>query len=91
MSVDITSIITTKYNIRTSLQNKRCLSKIDDKRYYVNHNKTLAYGHPDIPKKITKPPIHKRKRESLTTLSENELDLTKRKRAKGEIMFNQIM
>ena len=48
MKVKVTSIVSTHCNVRTKVQTKRCLSKIDDKRHYVDCNKTLAYGHPDI-------------------------------------------
>ncbi|XP_069950770.1 uncharacterized protein [Cherax quadricarinatus] len=43
------SIGNVKGEICTVKINKRGLSAFDDKRYHLNTNESLAYGHPDIP------------------------------------------
>ncbi|XP_069936724.1 uncharacterized protein [Cherax quadricarinatus] len=43
------SISNVKGEICTVRINKRGLSAFDDKRYHLNTNESLAYGHPDIP------------------------------------------
>ena len=89
ISMDVISIISTKCDVRTVMQNKRCLSKIDDKRYYINKNKTVAYGHPAL---IKNEATLIKKRKAVTQVISNldrEMDLTMRKRAKGEMMFNK--
>jgi hypothetical protein len=46
--VEICNISSKHCQLYTSKLKKNALSKLDDKRFYISNNKTLAYNHPDI-------------------------------------------
>ena len=71
---------------------KNCLSKFENERYYLDACTTLAYGHPDIPKKSVeiKPSVaKKRKRCALPGDVDEEMDLTWKRRKPGETVFGE--
>lgn len=49
-NVEITSITSRLCNVRTQKTVKNALCKLDTKRYYLDCNTTLGYGHPNTTK-----------------------------------------
>ena len=48
------SIVSRKNQLSTVISKKRAFCKVDRKRYYLDAETSVAYGHPDIPKRSVK-------------------------------------
>ena len=90
ISVDCVNIRCKKNKLYTVQTRKRALAKLDRKRWYVNGEKSLGFGHPDIPLQLGCEnqcnPKRNPKRKILETLADLHTDLTFN-RAKREKFF----
>jgi hypothetical protein len=88
--------------LQTTVMRKNCLSKLETKRYHVNGNRTLAYGHPDIVKHTPNADIVRvnsaggtrlinrdSKRQNSIEIIDLTLDFTCKRRRPGDVLYDR--
>ena len=93
----VKSHVETIYNIAskncrlfTTRMSKNCLSKLETKRFYIDSDKTLGYGHPDIISSETVTKVRgKRPRNYDGPEQEKDFDFNFKRRQPGEKAFRE--
>ena len=80
------SITSHNCELRTTKTIKTCLNKVELKRYYLDGDRTLGYGHPDIPQSVgnVAEVSQDRKRKIKPSVCDHELDCTYKRGKAGE-------
>jgi hypothetical protein len=89
----VCNITANKCKLYTTKTRKKCLSKVETKRYYLDGEHSLGYGHPDIEQDDAQAvsPIRKNKRSRIYNGDlDVMLDLTAKRRKPGEAVFGCV-
>jgi hypothetical protein len=92
-SETVCNITSNKCKLHTTKTRKKCLGKVETKRYYLDGERSLGYGHPDIKVKAVKPPTSVRNNKRPRQFDDNSeavLDITNKRRRPGEIVFGMV-
>ena len=81
------NIISVKNKLYTVVGEKRAFSKFDRKKFWITPEKSLSFGHPDIPITLDKSK-NKRKYDQISRISRND-DYTQPTKVRCKNSFNQ--